>query len=826
MPTSSRSLLDRRRPAPPGARSAARAAPRRLAGLDGLRGLAVVAVVAYHFGALRGGFLGVDLFFVVSGFVITRMLTLRQARGEPVTLRWFWRRRFRRLLPAVLVLVAAVVIVVARVDGGSLLDRTRGQGLSALAYVNNWYDLFAHIGYFDVALARTPLNHLWSLSIEEQFYVVWPVLFIAFSGRRRGMAALLALTSGLIVLSMSLAPFWDVRSGYARAYLGTDSRVGAILLGAVLGLVLSGHELRGTRWSARSLWGVRLACAGAALFLTLEWVTADVTSAGLYRGGLAAAGVAAAVIVAGIVVDGDVVGSVLGIRPLAWVGRLSYSLYLWHVPIVVLVTENHTGLRGAQLVTVQLLLITATTLASYYLIERPIHLDGLTMSRSVLAGLAGAACVVAVLGLPRLVRGPAPAGPDIAAPVRARGFSAAEVQDLRVLVVGDSWGIRTGLGMAQMPAPHPARVMQLAQPSCGIADPVEEINYQTGGAFTPTAQCLAWRTSWSRAVQDKPSFAVLQVGNWDQAKQRLTPGGGWLTACDAAFRSRYDHSLDEAIAILTAGGTPVFVPTVRDNDGVLRARSDCMNSMLRDAASRHASGGVHLLDLDGLLCPGHHCATTLDGHPTYDETGHISFDALPTVNRWVFAEVGAVLGSQVPGTDLWAATREAPPTAPGTEPDRPGAAALEGEVSRAASALAGAGSPGAAPRPAPAGDVLFAVPPIRSSAGDPALVQQLSASMGSAARSVALSAGETGRVATFAYQADGQADAAAVALQQLALDGGGQMIVDEDNLKHFALGDVTLSFRRTWQRLSLTVITGGEAQNRVDLARAALGQLG
>lgn len=311
-------------------------APRtRLAGLDGLRGLAVLAVVAYHFGELRGGFLGVDLFFVVSGFLITRMLILRRAGGRSVTLGWFWRRRMRRLFPAVSVLVVVVVVLVSRLDSTLLVERTRGQGLSALLYVNNWYDLFAHIGYFDVALARTPLNHLWSLSIEEQFYVVWPVMFIVFARTRRGFSVLTGVTAMLVVASMGLAPFWDARDGWARAYLGTDSRVGAILLGALISLVLTKHEILATKWKPSTLWLVRLASVGAAAFLAFQWVSADVTNDTLYRGGLAACSLAAAMLVVGVALDGKgLIGSLSGLRPIAWVGMLSYSLYLWHVPIV------------------------------------------------------------------------------------------------------------------------------------------------------------------------------------------------------------------------------------------------------------------------------------------------------------------------------------------------------------------------------------------------------------------------------------------------------------------------------------------------------------
>ena len=790
----------------------------RLAGLDGLRGLAVLAVVAYHFDALRGGFLGVDLFFVVSGFLITRMLILRRVGGKQVTLGWFWRRRARRLFPAVVVLVVAVVAVVERLDGGALLDQTRGQGLTGLLYVNNWYDLYANIGYFDVALAKTPLNHLWSLSIGEQFYVVWPLMFMAFARTRRGFSALIAVTAVLMVVSMGLAPFWDARDGYSRAYLGTDTRVGAILLGALLSLVLTKHEVLATKWGASWRWGLRLASGCAAAFLAVQWSVAEVASDSLYRGGLAACSLAAGVLVAGVALDGAVVGSFFGWRPIAWVGRLSYSLYLWHVPIIVLVNENRTGLGGARLFAVQLSLIVATSLASYYLIERPIHLDGLTLNRSFVAAATGVACLAAIIGFPDLVGGSPSSAPGLAAPVRARSFSAAEVQDLTVMVVGDSWGIRTGFAMAQMPDPRPKAVVQLAQPSCGIADPLQEYG-QGGRLFKPADSCLAWRTTWSEAMAQEPSFVVMQVGNWDQALQRITPGGDFVSACDSAFKARYNARFDEAIAILTAGGTPVFVPTVVDNEGDLRKRSDCMNSMLRTGVERHESEGVHLLDLQRLLCPDRRCVATIDGRPTYDDTNHIAFETLQSVNRWIFAEVGAVLGTQVPAIELWPNIDTAGPvTVPTTAPP-----ALPQAVEAAAEALGGPGPTGP-PAPISSRDVLASVDAVTSSADYAALVQSLAASEASDAFSVSSSAGPVA-VAAFAYETDPAADAAAVGLQRILVDADASVTPDDANLKHFDLENTTVSFLRSWQRLVVTVVSGGEAEQRRDLARAAFRQI-
>jgi peptidoglycan/LPS O-acetylase OafA/YrhL len=237
--------------------------------LDGLRAIAVAVVVAYHYNHLSGGFLGVDLFFVLSGYLITRLLLSAYHGGTPIRLRWFWERRVRRLAPALLVLLLSVLVWVHFLDGASLHRLTVGQTRAALVYGSNWYSIFAHLGYFDVHLTGTPLNHLWSLAIEEQFYIVWPLVAIVFLTRLRRPLALAWLALAPAVASLGITPMVFDRFGANAAYLGTETRVGAVLLGSALALFA--HHQSTSRRAPSRLMRVYLAVGtllGAGWFAT------------------------------------------------------------------------------------------------------------------------------------------------------------------------------------------------------------------------------------------------------------------------------------------------------------------------------------------------------------------------------------------------------------------------------------------------------------------------------------------------------------------------------------------------------------------------------
>ena len=235
-----------------------------LGGLDGLRGLAVIAVILYHGGVrwAQGGFLGVEIFFVLSGFLITSLLVAEWTRSGRISLPTFWARRARRLLPAMFVLVAAVGVYYALAGPAAAVPGLRGDGLATLFYFSNWHQIATGTNYFAASGPVSPFQHTWSLAIEEQFYLVWPpvLVFLIWISRRRWRSArgpltllLTASIVGAILSTIDIAALFNGGAGLDRVYYGTDTRASGLLSGAALALWLARRRAAsdGTRKSPR-----------------------------------------------------------------------------------------------------------------------------------------------------------------------------------------------------------------------------------------------------------------------------------------------------------------------------------------------------------------------------------------------------------------------------------------------------------------------------------------------------------------------------------------------------------------------------------------------
>ncbi len=336
--------------------------------LDGVRAVAIALVIVYHLGYLGGGWVGVDIFFVLSGFLITSLLGAERLAAGRIRFRAFWARRARRLLPAVLVLLA-VLSVYAWCGGPGLVPaQLRSPALATLFYSANWQQLAAGHNYFAAFTAPSPLQHTWSLAIEEQYYVVWPlVLGLLLLGRRRARRAPTA-TAALVVASavwMAVAAHWW---GANRAYLGTDTRAWELLLGGLAAMCLAPGTTarRPGRWAAASIAGAAGVAVGVAL--------AAGTPGWLWDGGLFAIGLATCLVLVGTCkAPGGPLARLLALPPVRWLGVISYSLYLWHWPTIVLLNGETTGMAGAELLVVRLAVMTAAAVTSYYVVERPLR---------------------------------------------------------------------------------------------------------------------------------------------------------------------------------------------------------------------------------------------------------------------------------------------------------------------------------------------------------------------------------------------------------------------------------------------------------------------
>jgi peptidoglycan/LPS O-acetylase OafA/YrhL len=315
-----------------------------LPGLDGLRAVAVLAVIAYHlnFSWARGGLLGVGLFFVLSGYLITDILAAEYRRHQSIRLPQFWVRRARRLLPALFVMLFVTMGWVTLFHRAQL-PAMRSDLVPAIFYYSNWWFIFQHVSYFAKFGPPSPLGHLWSLAIEEQFYLVWPFVVLAglrWIRDRRILISFILLAAAASATEMAL--LFSPDGNPTRIYDGTDTRAFALLIGAALALALPRDRAFGAISSnARRLLEVVGGSALVGVFV-MFWQTNEYGSF-LYQGGMVLFSVLCAFTISVTVHPGARLGTLLGWGPLRWIGERSYGIYLWHYPVIVLTTPVGAG---------------------------------------------------------------------------------------------------------------------------------------------------------------------------------------------------------------------------------------------------------------------------------------------------------------------------------------------------------------------------------------------------------------------------------------------------------------------------------------------------
>jgi peptidoglycan/LPS O-acetylase OafA/YrhL len=399
---------------------------RYIHGLDGLRALAVLFVIAYHFNFswARGGFLGVSIFFVLSGYLITSIMLPAQGQRFTINLGDFWIGRMQRLLPAAYVMILVTIIWVTLFNR-ELLHTLRGDAISSIFYTSNWWFIFHEVSYFDSFGSPSPLKNLWSLAIEEQFYIIWPiVLAIGLYIYNKQIKFAIYVFSGAIFSAMLMGLLYEPGKDPSRVYYGTDTRSFELLIGCWLALVWPMKRLSSKKLSVKLHNTLNITSIISLVIFILCVLFVDEYQVFLYSGGMLLICMNSAILIACVCHPASFLGKLLAWKPLRWIGTRSYGIYLWHYPVIVMCTPVYEiGNPAYWRVGLQLAITFIIAELSYRFIEMPIRKHGFrsfflryfiinrikwrsfSFGRKILTGLIPLVLLVFITGITGVVKG-------------------------------------------------------------------------------------------------------------------------------------------------------------------------------------------------------------------------------------------------------------------------------------------------------------------------------------------------------------------------------------------------------------------------------------
>lgn len=597
-----------------------------LPALDGIRALAVTAVLLFHAGvALPGGFLGVSTFFTLSGFLITTLILERSRAPERRPVRAFWLRRARRLLPAAFLGLGLAVVITALWGTAEQREDLRGDTLAALADVENWHLLMTGQSYGELFEQPSALQHYWSLSIEEQFYFVLPLVAAAClirqpshpqSNRHRHrdlhvLAAVLALGLGGSLLSTAL------NAGQAnRVYYGTDTRAAELLVGCLLALVVFRRGGLAPLMTSSGSAAMSASLAGLVALTTsiLLWQFTSRETEVLYRGGLPAIAVVSACLIIGAVVPGPT-RALLSAAPLVWLGRISYGVYVYHWPLFIALDEQRTGLNGAALLTVRFAATLSVAVLSYFLLEQPVRQRAPAFTQTARLPVVAATAAVTIALIASLITAAdpsrridyaaaehqfeaelhqLPARPDLPAPVEPP-----EPPSPWITVMGDQHAAATAFGLSYYlngrSDAHIAEGVTARFCSALRGGLVRDV----AGVHPNTTDCENRNDVWRQQLEaTHPDVVIVQLGAQDLYEHDLDRDGTWRAIGDATFDERLLSELTDLLALAASTGAAVIsidLPTEWSVLGVERPwmlnaatyqqRAQRFNALLRTAVA-------------------------------------------------------------------------------------------------------------------------------------------------------------------------------------------------------------------------------------------------
>lgn len=635
---------------------------RHIPALDGLRGLAVAAVVLYHFvpDLVPAGFIGVDVFLVLSGFLITSLALEEVGRTSSLSVTGFFSRRARRLLPAAIATILVVVIVARLLDHGSVASGLRGQAVASLTYVANWWSIAQNNSYQAAFGAESPLNHFWSLAVEEQFYLVFPIALIgtiALLKRRMGLHRLahLALIAATIGALGSCALMWILRdpgSDPSRVYFGTDTRSQALFVGIAIACVARLWPMSEVRRRSQTTL-TTAALLGLAALVAIA-TTASFRTDWLYTGGFLLIAAATGVIVLTLNGRDSFVTKALSLRWLRTLGLVSYGLYLWHWPVKVFVTGQRLHLSDDQTGRIQLFLIrlaltAVATALSWYLIEQPFRRKNVSgaaeetstsrTQSSLFLGLGALGATAIVLGLVWITAKPPPPSPtnfasDVAPTMGAENGTLSPVS---LLWFGDSVAWTMGGGIVSFPWPtgydSPFDSAEIVIWNKAIFQcPMMQYPTKSFDIVRPTGgPCVSWEADWRAAAEQFSADAIV----WSSALRDtydILLDGKWITFGSPEWIDVYEAQLEKAVSIAAENAVPLILlsqadpepfPEEKFEDSLVAkniTRFSRLREIQRSFAANHPDSTL-LIDVSEVLCPNGKCQTTTPSGETIRTDG-------------------------------------------------------------------------------------------------------------------------------------------------------------------------------------------------------------
>lgn len=629
--------------------------------LDGVRAIAVLLVLLYHGGvrSLPGGFLGVDIFFVLSGFLITSLLLVEWTTSDRIDVAAFWFRRARRLLPALVLVLVVVAAYAAWMAPDVTRERLRGDMLSALFYVANWRFVVNGVSYFEQYATPTPLLHTWSLAIEEQFYLVWPLVILVLAryaakrSHERAPLVIAAVCAGAAVVSAGLMfVMYEPGLDPSRVYYGTDTRAQALLVGAAA----AGLAIHRGWWQDRNATGGRLAAALGLIGLigvgVMGFFGSD-SAPWMYRGGfLVAALISAALVTAVAHPSTNPVTAVLSFAPLRWIGLASYGIYLWHWVIFVILTPERTGTQGSALLSIRVAITLLVATISYIFVEKPIRQwsprrSANPWNRSVLATVSGAIalCLAAtVLSTSARAARPEVSSDDLAVTQPSLGATPSGPA-LPVFLLGDS----VAWYMHHKNPPDPSLgldVTGLTKLGCGQF-PGSQVVF--GRRIPRDPGCDQWPAEWREAVKvAQPRISVMMPGNLELFDHADVKGLDY-TFGTAEYREALISWMETTTTDLGKSSEAVAITTVpcydKPNSGLDEnykvvndeGRQDWLNGVIREFVRAHPE--IQLLDLRGAVCPRGRYEEVVDGVKLRFDGVHWTPAGSAWVWRWMAAQL-------------------------------------------------------------------------------------------------------------------------------------------------------------------------------------------